>query len=185
MLANAAPALGSKAAFVGALSFFVAAGLLLLLGLKFLETNHFAGESGEAINQVRIFFGVGFKDAIKGGRIKAVEHLKELEGGEGEGGLVEVVLLGVSGDLSGPLELEFEFVEPVKMTEPILVTAVFPARNVVVGEARITALSKPIDDTLILVAIVEELVDFVADVLGKPRYFAGALVRHGREALNR
>lgn len=92
--------------------------------------------------------------------------LDDLEGGL----IVEPSLLG------SPFHLQLEFIEPGVVVQPILEAAILPTRDVVVFEAGKTFSGEPVNDPLIFDAVIEHLVEFVADLFGETGDFAGASV---------
>ena len=86
--------------------------------------------------------------------------------------------MAVSGEVEGEIELGSEELHAVLMLEPVLITAVVPFGDVLLGnlvwERRVGGFIEALNDLSVGGAVGEELVDEVAEFFGEAGDFAVA-----------
>jgi len=138
---------------------------------------HVAGD----IHQVKVFGRLFLQCPGKGSFPVLANNVKELGGGDFVAGLEE---LGDSDighfvdEFGSSFGLGFGAIEQGLVLEVVLVTAFSPVGEVLVVKACGMG-AEVFEDGAVLVALVEEVVDALADGLGEASDFAGALARAG------
>ena len=97
------------------------------------------------------------------------------------GGLVDVDALFLVGEVEGEFEAGAGLVEEAEFMQVILVAALFPAADIVVGEM-FTDFTQLLADGAVGEAVVEHLVDLVADGFRETSDVAAAAARAARTA---
>ena len=148
---------------------------------EFVAFEAAAVEVGEALEQVKKLLWLLLNERGKKGAIQSVEGFIELKLGKMEASIL-VAGIAMLSLLAGQLELEFAVVETLLSFEPILITAVVPAAEVVFGEVAdaigpaLAVFFQLANDAGVLSAIIEHVIDEITQVFGQTSDFAGAFM---------
>ena len=151
----------------------------LLFGLSFLPFEFVFGqfgaiEGGHGSNQTEPELGFVFEKLVEAVHIESVQGAVEVHLDNGITGFFERCAGAFGHDLLGVLGKDFVLIKSVLVIEPVLKTALCPVGDVFLVEAGVAVGCKPIDDFAVGVAVVEHLIDLLADGGGKLGDFAGA-----------
>ncbi len=122
------------------------------------------GEAGEGVKHAEIVEGVGGKGVAEGVRT-AGQGFGDLRGSDLLNGLEAVDVAGLAEEVEGAVGAGTAFVEEAQLAEVVLVAASLPAADVFGPEA-FTVVTKLLDDLAAGEAVVEQLVNAVADGFG-------------------
>jgi hypothetical protein len=137
----------------------------------FSEAECFAVEAGKRVEEANVVEGVGFEFAL-------LEHAKYFCESDLDKGFLEFGAIGEFGHFGAVLADDAELVAPFLVAEVILITAFAPLGEVA-GFEVFGVVAEVFDDLWVGAAVVEPLVDFVADGFGKAGDFAVAFVAGG------
>ena len=133
----------------------------------FLVIDGFAGEAANGVNQGDIGVGVLLEQSFA----FAQKGFEELGGGDMESGELDVSLFEIGNGFDGHIELGDGIFEPDLVFEPILESGGVPAGDIHFLQALAVG-PEGGDDFFIAEAVIEELVQFFADLAGEAADFA-------------
>jgi hypothetical protein len=140
-----------------------------------LEGQDGAAEASQGIGDADVLVGIDFAAGPGVELGKVAEEFASAEGGELEAGFGQLESVGAGQQAGEGFVAGAHFLVPKLVLEVVLVTAEFPFRDMVDGEA-VAPGAKVVDEFLVGDAVVEPGVDFVAGDFGEEGDFAGATV---------
>jgi hypothetical protein len=140
----------------------------------FSEAEGFAIETGERVEEANVVEGIGLEFVI-------LEDAKDFGESDLDEGFLEFRAVGESGHVGAVFAKDAKLVAPLLVAEVILVTAFAPFGEVF-GFKVFGVIAELFDDLRVGAAIVDVLVDLVAEGFGEAGDFAVALVT-GRDSI--
>jgi len=144
-----------------------------------LAANLTVTNPGKGVEEPGVFVGVSFEGVSECDGIEIDQELDEIGCGKLEGSLVELVAILVADEIEGELLPEAGPLDPLLVSEPVLVAATSPVPEIGFGDT-MGIWAEFLKDVGVGKAIEEHVVDAVADCFGKPGDFALALPASGK-----
>jgi hypothetical protein len=138
-----------------------------------LDEKDDAADAGEGVGDADVFVGVG--SSCLRGFAKVTEEFADSGGGELKAGFGEFDWLGAGEYVGEGFLAGAHFLLPELVIEPVLVSAFFPFVDVA-GRESFAGIAKLLDDFNVGEAVLEPLIDVVAEVFGEGGDLAGATV---------
>jgi len=172
-----------SAFFVGQLAFWIEEGLSLSAGLEagiaiLLVAESFAAYAGQDGQKAEESGGQILKVCGEAASLEALQEFEDAHGSHVKADLVEPGGFGVIEEFQAVGLAITKIFAPLLMVEPVLVTAGFPAREVLLFKMEGGGLgvgSEGFEDVLVGCAVVEQVVDLIADELGQAGELAAAV----------